>query len=357
LVLTAIGWAWRPQLVSYACFPLWCATIAAGTRHPRRWWWLLPELLVWQTFHGGYLLGLLVWLVAIGDAVWPKAGQPRSPIPWRTMLGVTLGLGLTLGLSPWGWQNVGHAVWESMNPVIQASITEWQSPNFHLLWWAGTIGGPVVLIAGWIYAHPPTRLQVPRWEWLVWAICLGATLLAVRQAPFYYEQTAIIGAGIGLWHPRHRTPPLRARWMAVIVAILGVAIVPEARAWFQTHTGIPPAIVRILRRHPGRIVNGYTAGDGLIALGIPDSLDGRTDLYVATRPDWFQISEAAESGAWPASQVRHWLQAHAVTYVLWPTQRGGTQELIGRPGITVLAHGEGLTLLRLASETSSKGRR
>ena len=153
LVLTSAAWAWRPQLVSYALFPLWCGTLESGSRNPRRWWWLVPELLVWQTFHGGYLIGLMAWIVWMGDALWPRqhhhALDAPHPLPWCTMLGVTGAMALTLGLTPWGWGGLGHAVWESMNPVISRSITEWQSPNFHVLWWALTIGGPVVAIGGW----------------------------------------------------------------------------------------------------------------------------------------------------------------------------------------------------------------
>ena len=359
LVLTSAAWAWRPQLVSYALFPLWCGTLEFGSRNPRRWWWLVPELLVWQTFHGGYLIGLMAWIIWIGEALWPRlhphALDVPQPLPWRTILGVTGAMALTLGLTPWGWGGFGHAVWESLNPVISRSITEWQSPNFHVLWWAATIGGPVVAIGGWIYAHPESRLGVSRAQWLIWALCLGGTMLAIRQVPFYFEQTAIIGAGIGLWHPQQRTPPLRGRWMVLVLAVLGFAITPEIQAWFTPHVGIPPAMVRVLRRHPGRIVNGYRAGDGLVSLGIADSLDGRTDLFVATPHDWFLQSESAESGAWPWPRLSRWLQAYDVRYVLWPTSRGGSQEMAGRAGVTQVDQQHGLTLFRIALAQPRKG--
>lgn len=349
LLGTSVFWAWRPQLVSYAMVPLWLYTLEQAPTHLRKLWWLLPELFVWQLFHGGYVLGLLclgLWGLDYTVTWWTT--RPTS-FPWRLALGIGIGLGLVLGLTPWGWNDIGHALWEIANPIISRDIAEWQSPNFHSLWWLGLIGVPTVAIGVQMWRHPQVRDQVSRFQWLIWAAFLGGTLLSVRNYPFFAEQCAILGAGLGVWHPAQRTPPLNRWVMLGILAVLGFAVTPEVRAWEQVHTGISPRIAAFLRQpaHAGRVLNGYRAGDGLVYLGIPDSLDGRTDLYTATHPDWFVVSEAAESGTMPWPRLHQWLQHEQVRYVLWPTARAGTEELLGRPGITPLMRGDGLMLLQV----------
>jgi hypothetical protein len=266
---------------------------------------------------------------------------------WRTVAMVALSLVLALGLTPWGWGDVLHALWEVHNPVIGATIAEWQSPNFHQLWWIGLLGLPTLGMALRVWAVRESRDQVGRFYWLVWAAFLGGTLMAVRNYPFYVEQTAILGAGIGLWHPKRRTPPLPSWSAGLILAVVLMAVVPEMRAWVTVRTGVPPVVATYLKAHPGRLLNGYRVGDGLVYLGIPDSLDGRTDLYVATPHDWFAQTQVAENGREPWPVLWHWLRQHHIRYVLWPTARAGTQELFGRLGVQRVMQAGGLTLFRL----------
>ncbi len=61
----------------------------------KRLWWLLPELLLWETFHGGYLLGLMAFVIWIGHRILPGSRSvTRQEL--GIMTGVTLGVGLNV---------------------------------------------------------------------------------------------------------------------------------------------------------------------------------------------------------------------------------------------------------------------
>lgn len=355
IFLTIIGvstfWAWRPQLVSYAMFPVWLWTLEASENDTKRLWWLLPELLLWETFHGGYLLGLMAFVIWIGHRILPGSRSvTRQEL--GIMTGVTLGVGLVLGITPWGWGGFAHAIWEAHNPVIEAAITEWQSPNFHQLWWVAVFGLPTLAVAVRVWIKPESRNWISRFHWIIWALMVGGTLVAVRNYPFFVEQTAIVGAGIGLWHPMRRAPKFPTWSVAAILLVLGMATAPFARSWLVVRTGVPSTVVSFLKVHPGRVLNGYRIGDGLVYDGIPDSLDGRTDLFVASH-QWFQKSINAEHGLYSWPHLHHWLTQNRVRYVLWPMADAGTKEILGRKGVRVLYHSHQMVLLSL--QAPSKG--
>ncbi len=346
IALTILGvsafWAWRPQLVSYAMVPVWLLTVESAESNIRRLWMLVPELLIWETFHGGYLLGLITFGLWLANRAWPGA-KSMTRRDWIHVAGVAAALGLALGATPWGWGGVVHAIWEAHNPVIAASIVEWQSPSFHQLWWIGALGLPTVAVAVRTWIYPDTKKRISRFHWITWAAMLASTLLALRNYPFFVEQTAVVGAGIGLWNPQKNIK--MPGWLAALLLIaFGAAASPFVRPWLTVNTGVPTAVVAQLKAHPGRIVNGYRIGDGLVYDGIPDSLDGRTDLFIEAH-NWFQTSVNAEHGmdSWP--KLRRWLDKEHVTYVLWSTSDVGTQEMLGRRGVRVLYHSRKVILL------------
>lgn len=342
----ATFWAWRPQLVSYAMAPLWLWTLEAAERRPRALWWLGPELLIWQTLHGGYLLGLGLWGVWLGERLWRRRGVTRREA--GRWLGVTAVLGGVLGLTPWGWGDVRHAVAVARNPIIAAHIAEWQSPNFHQLWWAAVFGGPIVAIAIRLYRDPAARHRLTAFQWLTWVLCVGATLLAVRNYPFFIEQTALVGAAVGVWPTRRTRAPYMgwAFWGAAVGTGLLLAG-PFARPWFTVHTGIPNPVVTIVQQQPGRVLNGYRLGDGLLYRHIPVSIDGRADLYMTSA--WLQVNLAAEAGQIPWPQLQAWLMRQHIRYIVWPVQAAGAKEVMGRPGVQTLYQGSGVVLLAVTA--------
>jgi hypothetical protein len=96
-------------------------------------------LLLWENLHGGFLLALAATLIW---AIW--AWRTRD-LPARAWIPVA-GLPLVLGLTPWGWGLVAHAVAESLAPAISGSIAEWASPNFHDPFWILFLGAPALAL-------------------------------------------------------------------------------------------------------------------------------------------------------------------------------------------------------------------
>lgn len=348
MALSMIGlglfWTWRPQLVSYAAIVAWWAVLEQAYEHPQRLWWLVPFLAVWEQLHGGYLLGLVSLLWWIGDRMWRGSAHPLDRRAWRTLGPVLAALGIVLELTPWGYGSVAHALWESHQPSLWQWIVEWQSPNFHQPISLMLIGVPVLVFGAWAYAHPERLRRAPRWLWGLFALTLGMTLLAVRNEPFYVLALATL---VGALAPG-ATPTPRAPWgvwgiSALMLCGLLAAQVPR---WTTVHRGLSPAIVHAIQAHPGHVLNSYRAGDSLIAWHIPDSLDGRTDLWMARGV--FPSEVLMEAGDWSWPRLTAQLHAWHVRWILWRRQSAGAYEITGRPGIRVAAQTSTWTLFRVA---------
>ena len=336
----ALTWAWRPQLVSFALMGVWWAILEASVDRPRRLWTLVPVLLVWEQLHGGFLLGLgtLGWWIV--DRLWPGAAHPLRRREWRTVGPVLGTLALGLGCTPWGYGLVAHAWQESHNPIILEWIGEWQAPNFHDPLWLVVLALPVLVYGVWLYQHPDRVRLAPRWLWGLFVLTLGMTCLAIRNLPFFWLAFATLMAVTAPRPGRTLRLPI---WAAGLLAAGALALMAvQAPRWFIPHRGLTPHLVAILRTRPGLVLNGYRAGDSLIAYGFPDMVDGRTDLWVAAGT--FPATAEMEQGRWAWPRVAAWCRTHHVRYVLWPIASPGAHELAGRPGWRLLATGAGYGL-------------
>lgn len=342
-LLAAPFWAWRPQLVSYALVPLWWAILETSSDHPRRLWALPAMLLVWEQLHAGYLLALGSTVLWVLDRLVPGHPAPLRGPAWRPLWGpLLLGAGV-LGLTPWGYGSLVHALWESRQPALWQWIAEWQSPSFHTVYPIFGIGLPALGLAVGLYRDPAAWRRVPRWLWLLLGVTLGLTLLAVRNAPFWALAWVTV---VGWAWPGSRPAPYVSGWAAAATAagLIGVGAVVAPSLWRPT-AALPSPIVARLRADPGRVLNSYRVGDALIAAGIPDSLDGRTDLWIAAGA--FPRLVAFSHGLTPWPVLARWLHQHHVRWILWPTADPGTAVITGRPGIAPVLTAGGLTLFRV----------
>lgn len=330
---TVLFWAWRPQLVSYALIGVWWGVLESAYDRPRRLWLLVPVLLVWEQLHGGFLLGLISLAWWIGDRAWRGAAFPLTRDAWRSLGPVLAALGAVLGLTPWGYGLVGHALAESRNPALYQWIAEWQSPTFHNPIWFGFLGVPVLAWGVWLYGHPDRIRRAPRWLWGLFALTLGMTLVAGRNLPFFWLAFATLLAV---------TAPGRSRSVRVSAPVAGIMaalalgfLVWQAPHWTAPHRGLSPRIVATLRQQPGPILNGYRAGDDLIAWGLPTSVDGRTDLWIAAGT--FPATVEMEQGLWAWPRIMAWCAARHIRWILWPLASPGAHELAGQPGWRLVA--------------------
>ncbi|HUN57256.1 MAG TPA: hypothetical protein VMU41_04020 [Candidatus Binataceae bacterium] len=131
LLLTALAitphMQFRPQLFS---FTLMAATIALLARDNYRGraplWLMIPIMMLWANFHGGFIMGIAAILIYSG-----VRGSGDLVLHRRCDRGLRLGL-ITLAsilatlVTPYGivtWTTVIHAV---RNPVTRIAITDWQ---------------------------------------------------------------------------------------------------------------------------------------------------------------------------------------------------------------------------------------
>lgn len=345
MALMGLFWTWRPQLVSYAAIVAWWALLESANNEPRRLWLLVPFLAVWEQLHGGYLLGLVSLMWWIGDRAWRGAAHPLSRRVWRTLGPVLGALALVLGLTPWGYGSVAHALWESRQPALWQWIVEWQSPNFHQPVSLLFIGVPVLVLGAWAYAHPDALRRAPRWLWGLFALTLGMTLLAVRNEPFYVLALATLAGTMAPGVDRTPRVPLWG-WGGSVLILSGLLALQVPR-WTTLHRGLTPGIVHAIQAHPGPVLNSYRAGDSLIAWGIPDSLDGRTDLWMARGVFPQEVLMAA--GEWSWARLDAQLHAWHVRWILWRRQSPGAHEITGRPGIRVAVQTATWSLFRVTS--------
>lgn len=145
-------WGPRPQMITFAFICLELLLIERYLAGHRRALWAMPAvLLVWANFHGGFViaflfLGLAVlvelvrWLLDRGDA---EARERTLHLLVISVLSGVAGLvnphGISLYVYSWRTQT---------SAVQQAFITEWQSPDFHMLAMRGLEAMIVLVLLG-----------------------------------------------------------------------------------------------------------------------------------------------------------------------------------------------------------------
>jgi hypothetical protein len=208
----ASGWTPRPQLVTYLFFSVFLSILLQHKYHgARRALFVLPLLMVvWVNFHGGYVIGIaLAFLFAGAEWLhfWFAATHARTPAQKQRLVQLTLIATATLLASLVNPEFVGHWLYpfQVLGMEANASIQEWQSPNFHHI-------GPrmYLLLCGlfllsYIYARPRADLT----ELLVPGFFLFNGFISVRHVPL---AVLTVMPFIALALARGGTAACAARW-------------------------------------------------------------------------------------------------------------------------------------------------
>lgn len=195
----ALGYAVRPQLFTMLAFVAMLAVLRRWLDGRLAWGWLLPPLLAaWVNFHGGYLAGWLVLLLALGvelaARLWRRHGYDRQRGDERQRVGADRGSSPETTLAR---PRVAHFV------LLAVACTAALALNPHgfglLAWTVQTVQLPRPAISEW---HP-----LP---------------ISVATLPFH----GVVAITLAAWF-FSRKP--RSAWQAVVLAVLALMAMRQQR--------------------------------------------------------------------------------------------------------------------------------
>ncbi len=301
----------RPQTVSYV-FMIWMLIILwQGKTEPKRLWLAVPLLWVWTNIHGSFLLGFLLLLL---EGIWmiipvntSRVSTPNtrvSPKQWASVFGTAVLASFVNANGPGLWAYSWHV---SFSRRIAQIIAEWQSPNFHYMFFVMVILVPLFVVMLFIvFGHK--KVIWP--DFFLAAGLFYATMKSVRFLPYYaIEWPLLLGTMTSDWPFRRIKGFLVAPILLVLSVILLVdkPLIPAGKP-----IGEPVLAANYLEAHHGRVFNMYSWGGYLISRHIPVFIDGRTDFYLQGN----QINQYMAVKHLTKNPNIIWKQ-YNVRYVLW----------------------------------------
>jgi hypothetical protein len=139
----------RPQLFTYIGFAGLCWLIRSAQSQPRRIYAAVPFFVLWANLHAGVVVGVaLLGVSAVcagvqaslyrGRAASPEKHQPDEAASDASTAGRHLGLATLLCaaatlINPYAWHIYQNLAQTINNTVMLDNVTEWKSPDFHLV--------------------------------------------------------------------------------------------------------------------------------------------------------------------------------------------------------------------------------
>ncbi|MEM6822748.1 MAG: hypothetical protein AAF558_12510 [Verrucomicrobiota bacterium] len=157
LGFSALGWfvltmhsLARPHIFTYLFFGILLERlyrIYEGKATLRSSWWLVPMMMVWTNFHGGFSVGLFL----IGVVFWvalPRWFLNKTPEHWavvKELFWVGFACGMVSLINPYGW-NLHFHILKFLELKCLANWEEFASPDFYSP--SGNIRGYELMILG-----------------------------------------------------------------------------------------------------------------------------------------------------------------------------------------------------------------
>jgi len=285
----------RSQQLTFLLAPLvgwWAERLWREGRLPR-WWLVLPMVVVWSNFHGGWVilpialgLGALARLV---DAGW------RDPAV-RRALALAAASMLAACVSPSGVDNALAARRFNASTTL---IIEWQPVNLRDWTAVPLIGLLLILVVAWARGRVrPTRgelvlvlglisFSVLAWRNLTPALLMLAPILTGTLARALGEPDPV---------PAASHPP---RLLKTSAAIVGLGLVGSLVMAAGQNPVIDPGMPRTLIHEiasasaPQRVLNTYNVSGPLLWFGghpphVTVGIDGRSDRYGSDYADRYE---------------------------------------------------------------------
>lgn len=281
----------RSQQLTYILAPLvgwWALRLWREGRLPR-WWVVLPLVVVWSNFHGGWLiLPMALVIAAVARAIdhglrdraaWLSVGLAALCFPAACIAPAGLGNAFAFlrfssaTVSIAEWKHVIVWDWQGISLTLTALIVvvAWARGRARPTW------GEVVLVLALL------AFGYQAWRSIAPAVLMLAPVVAGILARALDEPDPRTDQGP---QPMHRV--LVGAWIASIVLVPVVALTSPQ----TTQPGIPVELISTLADAPGplKVLNTYNlsgpilwygGGPGHLVLGV----DGRADMYGA---EWIQ---------------------------------------------------------------------
>ncbi|MFK7804598.1 MAG: hypothetical protein AB8G95_23380 [Anaerolineae bacterium] len=337
----------RPQMFNIL-FGAWIILVTEQVRRGRwsiRWAWSFPLLfLLWVNMHGGFLLGFVILGVyVVGEGIQHiLSGEREGGLNWRQLqtlaaVGI-IGFLLTI-INPNGYKMWLYAFETLTSDAMRDTITEWQSPNFHvrIFWFFG------FMVMGTFFAMILSKRPVLWTDALFIAGTTFAGLQSVRNIPLFslvaipVLSRHLLGAFVDTpWYPMlsGQTPDTapnkminRISWFAVGLVLLGIVVFSVEQLGYTEEViqaEFPVAAVDWLEDEgltQSRIFNEYVWGGYLIWREVPVVIDGRADLY-GDELIYFYMQTYTRQNNW-----REPLDQYNIDYILI-NANGGLRTLI-----------------------------
>jgi hypothetical protein len=318
-IASAPAWGVRPQTISLFLASLFLLLLERSYARPNVVWCALPLMLLWVNLHAGFAIGIaLIFLFLIGDALDAAFGFEK----WTTASPRLQKLSLVLAaciaivpLNPYGTRMYWYPLQTVHSRAMQAYISEWFSPNFHLgMYFPVLFLMLAILIAA---AMSPLRLR-PR-ELLLLSVTTWAALHAARHIAIYAMVATPILSNLACAWWGERTPfklrskepsltPSRQVFNGFVLAAFLMFAVLKVGSVLSSQTdaekrSFPVSAVSFLNanRFPGPMFNNYNWGGYIIWRSYPEYrvyIDGRADLYGDRLMDQFASTYHISNASW-----------------------------------------------------------
>jgi len=302
-ITSAVTWGVRPQMLSLLLASASLYILDSYQAGRRRCIWLMPPLMVlWANVHGSFLLGLVLPIVyVVGATITNLASERHQPkLDWRDirlLLVVTLISAAATVVNPNGVRLLLYPLGTLGSTAMQAYITEWFSPDFHLTQFQPLAAFILMMIV----ALGLSRRRPTATEFLFLVGFGYAALRSARHIPYFVLVAAPILTAqlLDIWDRSQWSRTftesrrqagnihLAANWLLLTLVLLGgvirVSLVLQGNADAQREVFPVDAVEFIVDEQVGgNIYNLYHWGGYLVWTLYPDYpvfIDGRADVY------------------------------------------------------------------------------
>lgn len=286
-----IGFAIRPQLISYLLLVAELLLIHAGRTRSPRWFLGLPVVfLLWINCHASFILGIVLACVYLFASFFEFEMGPLAARRWdaqrRRMLALSLGLSVAaLFVNPGGIKQILYPFDTLMNmPGLMANVQEWSPLQFTDARGVGLIA--VLLCCVLLAVARKSELFMDELillalgTWLAVGHIRMLIVFGILAGPILSRQLAHSWEGYDAEKDR-----ILPNAVFIGLALLGAFLAFPSRQNLesQVEAESPVKAVAFLRANhlAGPMLNDYPFGGYLIwaAPEYPVMMDGRTDIY------------------------------------------------------------------------------